>query len=77
MKIKIINHVPTEPSPKVGMVYDVVRIKERSRREGGNIYFVKCEHVEVGVLRHEMEEVKEEYNPDIPREQYCDVARFE
>lgn len=54
MKIKIITHVPTIPSPVVGQEYEVERIKERRNREGGNIYFVMCEGKEVGVLTHEM-----------------------
>ena len=54
MKIKIIKHVPTVPSPVIGQEYEVIRIKERSRREGGNIYFVEYEGQEVGVLTHEM-----------------------
>lgn len=54
MKIKIIMHVPTIPSPVVGQEYEVVRIKERSDREGGDIYFVMCEGEEVGVLTREM-----------------------
>lgn len=54
MKIKIIKHVPTIPSPVVGQEYEVERIKERRNREGGNIYFVMCEGKEVGILTHEM-----------------------
>lgn len=76
MKIKIIRHVPTNPSPTVGEIYDVLWVKKRKRREGGDIHMVDCKGVPVGVLRHEMEEVKE-YNPDISREQYGDVARLE
>lgn len=54
MKIKIIMHVPTIPSPVVGQEYEVVRIKERINREGGDIHFVMCEGEEVGVLTREM-----------------------
>lgn len=54
MRIKIIMHVPTIPSPVVGQEYEVVRIKERSNREGGNVHFVMCEGEEVGVLASEM-----------------------
>lgn len=54
MRIKIVNHVPTNPSPVVGQEYEVIRINERSRIEGGNVYFVECEGEEVGVLVHEM-----------------------
>lgn len=54
MKIKITRGVPTNPSPAVGREYEVIRINERSRMDGGNIYFVKCEGQEVGVLKHEM-----------------------
>lgn len=54
MKIKIIIHVPTDPSPAVGQEYEVIRIKKRTNREGGNIYFVNCEGQEVGVLSREM-----------------------
>lgn len=54
MRIKIITHVPTIPSPAVGQEYEVVRIKERCNREGGNIHFVMCEGKEVGVLTREM-----------------------
>lgn len=54
MKIKIAKHVPTNPIPAVGQEYEVIRIKERSRRDGGNICFVNCEGEEVGVLVHEM-----------------------
>lgn len=57
MRIKIVSHVPTIPSPNVGQEYDVVRIKERSNREGGNIYFVVCDGQEVGVLSREMTRV--------------------
>lgn len=54
MKIKIVEHVPTMPSPVIGEEYEVVRINERTNREGGNIYFVKCEGQEIGVLSREM-----------------------
>lgn len=54
MRIRIIRHVPTNPSPTEGQEYEVLRVKERSGREGGNVYFVKCEGQEVGVLTHEM-----------------------
>ena len=59
MKIKIVRHVPTQPSPQVGKEFEVVRIKERSVREGGSIYFVECDGTEVGVLEREMSIVKE------------------
>ena len=59
MKIKIIRCVPTNPSPEIGKVYEVIRINERSRDDGGNVYFVKCEGQEVGVLKHEMSIVEE------------------
>lgn len=58
MRIKITSHVPTNPSPTVGEEYDVVRIKERSPREGGNVYFVMCNEVEVGVLSREMKVIE-------------------
>ena len=54
MRIKIITHVPTIPSPVVGREYEVVRIKERSNRDGGNVHFVMCEGEEVGVLTCEI-----------------------
>mgnify|MGYP000332084717 FL=1 len=54
MRIRIIMHVPTIPSPVVGQEYEVVRIKKRSNREGGDIHFVMCEGEEVGVLSREM-----------------------
>lgn len=47
MKIKIIQHVPTKPSPEVGKVYEVTKINKRSNRQGGTVYFVMCEGVEV------------------------------
>lgn len=59
MKIKIIRNVPTNPSPAVGQEYEVIRINERSRDNGGNVYFVRCEGQEVGVLKHEMSIVEE------------------
>lgn len=55
MKIRITMQVPTINSPKVGEVYEVTRIEERSPRV---IYFVICEGEEVGVLSHEMEVVE-------------------
>lgn len=58
MKIKIIQYVPTRPSPEIGKEYEVVRINERSRREGGDVYFVNCNGTEVGVLKREMEIVE-------------------
>lgn len=58
MKIRIVNHVPTNPSPAVGQEYEVIRIKERSNREGGTIYFVECEGQEVGVLMREMKTIE-------------------
>lgn len=54
MKIKIIRRVPTNPSPTVGQEYEVIRIHERGKRFGGDVYFVECEGQEVGVLTHEM-----------------------
>lgn len=54
MRIKIITQVPTIPSPAVGQECEVVRIKKRSEREGGDVHFVMCEGEEVGVLSHEM-----------------------
>ncbi|MCR1940100.1 hypothetical protein [[Clostridium] symbiosum] len=60
MRIKIIMHVPTSPSPAVGQEYDVIRVKERTNREGGNIYFVNCEGQEVGVLTREMTVIKKD-----------------
>ena len=59
MKIKIIRCVPTNPSPAIGQEYEVIRINERCRNDGGNVYFVKCEGQEVGVLKHEMSIVEE------------------
>lgn len=58
MKIKIIRRVPTNPRPVVGQEYEVVRVNERERLLGGNIYFVECEGQEVGVLTHEMKIVE-------------------
>lgn len=59
MKIKITKHVPTSPSPEIGKIYEVIKITERSNKQGGDIRFVLCEGQEVGVLRHECEIVKE------------------
>lgn len=59
MRIKIINHVPTDPSPVIGEEYEVVKIVKRSHREGGNVYFVMCNGVEVGVLSREMKIIEE------------------
>lgn len=59
MKIKIVQHVPTKPSPEVGKVYEVTKINERSNRQGGTVYFVMCEGVEVGVLGKEMRIVED------------------
>lgn len=59
MKIRIIQHVPTNPSPEVGKVYEVTRKNERTNRNGGTVYFVMCEGVEVGVLAREMEIVED------------------
>ena len=33
MKIKIVQHVPTKPSPEVGKVYEVTKINKRSNRQ--------------------------------------------
>ena len=59
MKIKIIRHVPTIPSPEVGKEYEVIRVNKRPQRQGENVYFVNCEGEEIGVLAHEMEVIKE------------------
>lgn len=37
MKIKIVQHVPTKPSPEVGKVYEVTKINERSNRQRAHI----------------------------------------
>lgn len=58
MKIRIKEHVPTNPCPVVGGEYEVIRINERSNREGGTVYFVECEGQEVGVLSREMDIVE-------------------
>ena len=59
MKIKIVQHVPTTPSPEVGKVYEVTRTNKPNKRNGGTVYFVMCEGVEVGVLKREMEIVED------------------
>ena len=59
MKIKIVQHVPTKPSLEVGKVYEVTKINKRSNRQGGTVYFVMCEGVEVGVLEREMRIVED------------------
>lgn len=56
MKIKIIRHVPTKPSPVVGQEYEVIRVQDRE--VGGKVYFVEHEGQEVGVLAHEMKIVE-------------------
>lgn len=56
MRIKIVKHVPTNPSPEVGREYEVIRINERT--SNGNVYFVDCEGKEVGVLAREMKVVE-------------------
>lgn len=58
MKIKIIQYVPTRPSPEIGKEYEVVWINKRSRQEGGDVYFVNCDGEETGVLEREMEIVE-------------------
>lgn len=59
MKIKIVQHVPTKPSPEIGKVYEVTKTNEPNERNGGAVYFVMCEGVEVGVLAEEMEIVED------------------
>jgi hypothetical protein len=59
MKIKIIKEIPTQVKPKVGELYDVIEMHERKRSEGGNMYFIICEGVKLGILKHECEVVKE------------------
>lgn len=43
MKIKIVQHVPTKPSPEIGKVYEVTKTNEPNERNGGTVYFVMCE----------------------------------
>ena len=35
MKIKIVQHVPTKPSPEIGKVYEVTKTNEPNERNGG------------------------------------------
>ena len=59
MKIKIVQHVPTKPSPEIGKVYEVTKTNEPNERNGGTVYFVMCEGVEVDVFAEEMEIVED------------------
>ena len=59
MKIRIVKHVPAQPSPEVGKIYEVIGGKGIYYGNGENVYFVMCEGVEVGVLTREMEIVED------------------
>ena len=59
MKIKIVQHVPTKPTPEIAKVYEVTKTNEQTERNRGTVYFVMCEGVEVGVFAEEMEIVED------------------
>ena len=40
------------------MVFEVTKINEPNERNGGTVFFVMCEGVEVGVFAEEMEIVE-------------------